>query len=195
MERNMAEINGRVDNGILYVDLAGRIDASNAQDVESGIFALVEANPGNALVLDADDLEYISSAGLRVVLKLRKAFPKLAIINVSSAVYEIFEMTGFTEMVNIRKAFRKLSVDGCEFIARGSNGAVYRYDDETIVKVYFNQDALPEIKHEQENARKAFVLGMNTAIPYDIVRVGEGYGTVAEMLKAKSLSKMIREDP
>ena len=191
----MAEINGRVDNGILYVDLAGRIDASNAQDVENGISALVEANPGNALVLDADDLEYISSAGLRVVLKLRKAFPKLAIINVSSAVYEIFEMTGFTEMVNIRKAFRKLSVDGCEFIARGSNGAVYRYDDETIVKVYFNQDALPEIKHEQENARKAFVLGMNTAIPYDIVRVGEGYGTVAEMLTARSLSKMIREDP
>ena len=191
----MAEVKGRIDQNILYIDLIGRIDASNAQAIDEEISALKAEYPDANLVLDADELEYISSAGLRIILKLRKSNPKLAIINVSSAVYEIFEMTGFVEMVTIKKAFRRLSVDGCEFIAKGSNGAVYRYDEETIVKVYFNQDALPEIKHEQDNARKAFVLGMNTAIPYDIVRIGEGYGTVAEMLTAKSLSKMIIDDP
>ena len=73
-------------------------------------------------------------------------------------------MTGFTDMVTVEKAYQRMSVDGCEFIAKGANGAVYRYDDETILKTYFAKDALPEIKQERENARKAFVLGINTAV-------------------------------
>jgi uncharacterized protein (TIGR02172 family) len=88
-----------------------------------------------------------------------------------------------------------MSVEGCEFIAKGANGAVYRYDDETIVKTYFAKDALPEIKQERENARRAFVLGINTAIPYGIVRVGDGYGTVTELLNAVSVTKLIRNHP
>ena len=88
-----------------------------------------------------------------------------------------------------------MSVEGCEFIAKGANGAVYRYDDETIIKTYFAKDALPEIKQERENARKAFILGINTAIPYGIVRVDEGYGTVTELLNAVSVTKLIKENP
>jgi uncharacterized protein (TIGR02172 family) len=103
-------------------------------------------------------------------------------------------MTGFTDMVKVEKAYRRLSVEGCEFIAKGANGAVYRYDEETIVKTYFAKDALPEILQERENARKVFVLGINTAIPYGIVRVGDGYGTVTELLNAKSITQLIKTD-
>lgn len=191
----MQQITYRVDNDILYIAVSGRVDASNAPDVEKEIFRIKNENPTNHTVIDADYLEYISSAGLRVILKLRKEEPELAIINVSSEVYEILDMTGFTDMITVKKAYRRVSIDGCEFIAKGANGAVYRYDDETIVKTYFNKDALPEIQQERENARKAFVLGVNTAIPYDVVRVGDGYGTVAELLKAKSISKLIKANP
>ena len=104
-------------------------------------------------------------------------------------------MTGFTDMVTIEKAYPKMSVEGCEFIAKGANGAVYRYDNETILKTYFAKDALPEIKQERENARRAFVLGINTAIPYGIVRVGENYGTVTELLNAVSVTKLICDNP
>ena len=185
----------RVDNDILYIALEGRIDASNAAVAEQKIFAIKAENPEKHVVLDADLLEYISSAGLRVVLKLRKECPKLAIINVSPDVYEIFDMTGFTDMVKVEKAYPRMSIEGCEFIAKGANGAVYRYDDETIIKTYFSKDALPEILQERENARKTFVLGVNTAIPYGIVRVGDGYGTVTELLNALSITKLIRKDP
>lgn len=191
----MEQITYRIDKDILYIAVAGRVDASNAPAVEEEIFRIKNENPGKHTVIDADNLEYISSAGLRVILKLRKEEPKLAIINVSPEVYDIFDMTGFTEMVTVEKAYRRLSVDGCEFIAKGANGAVYRYDDETIVKTYYNKDALPEIQQERENARKAFVLGVNTAIPYGIVRVGDGYGTVTELLNAKSISKLIQANP
>ena len=185
----------RIDKDILYIAIEGRIDAGNAASAEEKIFAIKNENPGKHTVIDADALEYISSAGLRVILRLRKEEPKLAIINVASDVYEVFDMTGFTDMVTVEKAYQRMSVEGCEFIAKGANGAVYRYNDETILKTYFAKDALPEIKQERENARRAFVLGINTAIPYGIVRVGDGYGTVTELLNATSVTKLIRNNP
>ena len=175
--------------------MEGRIDASNAAAAEEKIFSIKKENPGKHVVVDADKLEYISSAGLRVILRLRKEEPKLAIINVASDVYEVFDMTGFTDMVTVEKAYPRMSVEGCEFIAKGANGAVYRYDDETIIKTYFAKDALPEIKQERENARRAFILGINTAIPYGIVRVGDNYGTITELLNATSVTKLIRANP
>lgn len=188
----MNKIDFRTDKNILYISLDGRIDASNAADVEKEIGEIRGANPGMHTVLDADTLEYISSAGLRIMLRLRKEEPKLAIINVSPEVYGVFEMTGFTEMITIEKTYWRIDVDNCEFIAKGANGAVYRYDNETIVKQYFNRDALPEIMQERENSRRAFVLGVNTAIPYGIVRIGDGYGSITELLNATSVTKLIR---
>ena len=143
----MTQITYRVDQDILYISVTGRVDASNAPAVEKEIFRIKDENPGKHTVIDADNLEYISSAGLRVILKLRKEEPKLAIINVSPEVYDIFDMTGFTDIVTVEKAYLRMSVDGCEFIAKGANGAVYRYDNETIVKTYYNKDALPESKY------------------------------------------------
>ena len=190
----MKKLEFRTDKDILYISLEGRIDASNAAEVEGEIAEIRKANPGMHTVLDADTLEYISSAGLRIMLRLRKEEPKLAIINVSPEVYGVFEMTGFTEMITIEKTYPKISGEGCEFIAKGANGAVYRYDNETIVKQYFNRDALPEIMQERENSRKAFVLGVNTAIPYGIVRIGDGYGSITELLNATSVTKLMRAD-
>ena len=189
------DVTYRLDKDILYIAVEGRIDASNAPAAEEKIFSIKAANPGKHVVVDADKLEYISSAGLRVILRLRKEEPKLAIINVAADVYEVFDMTGFTDMVTVEKAYQRMSVEGCEFIAKGANGAVYRYNDETILKTYFAKDALPKIKQERENARRAFVLGINTAIPYGIVRVGDSYGTVTELLNATSVTKLIRANP
>ena len=81
----------RLDKDILYIALEGRIDASNAAEAEEKIFSIKNENQGKHTVLDADNLEYISSAGLRVILKIRKEEPKLAIINVAADVYEVFD--------------------------------------------------------------------------------------------------------
>ena len=185
----------RIDKDILYIAVEGRVDASCAAAAEDMIFSIKRDNPGKHTVLDADALEYVSSAGLRVILRLRREDEGLAIINVSEDVYSILDMTGFTDMVTVEKAYKRMSVDGCELIAKGANGAVYRYDEETVLKVYFAKDSLPEIKQERENARRAFVLGINTAIPYGIVRVGDGYGTVTELLNAISVTKLVRNSP
>ena len=174
------------------IELKGRIDSSNAAERETEIQNQLNGFDGE-VIFDASELEYISSAGLRVILRVKKQFPSTRIINCNSEVYEIFDMTGFTEMMNISKAYRKISIDGCEVIGEGANGIVYRTDPDTIVKVYKNHDALEEIHNERELARKAFVMGIPTAIPYDVVQVGEYYGSVFELLNAKSFAKLIRE--
>ena len=52
------------------------------------------------------NLEYLSSAGLRVILRMRRDTADLKIINVNSEVYEIFDVIGFAEMLTVEEAFR-----------------------------------------------------------------------------------------
>lgn len=188
-------MNVKVENNVLFLILEGRIDSANAAAVEAEITEVLAANPHGDVVADAEKLEYISSAGLRVILRLRKEESSLKIINVSPEVYEIFSMTGFSEMMPIEKAYRRISIEGCEVIGQGANGVVYRTDPDTIVKVYRDSNALPDIHKERELARKAFVMGIPTAIPYDVVKVGDTYGSVFELLNAKSFCKLIIAEP
>lgn len=189
----MEEVSGRFDNGVLTIKLSGHIDSANAAEVERAIVELREQNSASLVTVDCDALQYISSAGLRVILRLKKAAGGVELINVQPPVYEVLDMTGFTEMMEVKKAYRVLSVDGCEVIGEGANGRVYRIDPDTIVKVYFRPDSLKEINRERELARTAFVLGVPTAIPYDVVRIeGGGYGSVFELLNAMSFAKLLK---
>ena len=144
------------DNATAHIILDGRIDSTNASLAEKQIFEGINAG-AEKIIIDAENLEFISSAGLRVILKLRKTYKNLEIVGVSPEVYDVFEMTGFTEMLNIQKGYRKLSVDGCEVLGEGSNGIVYRYDPEIVVKVYRNANALNEIERERRLARTALI--------------------------------------
>ena len=182
------------EDKVSRISLEGRIDSANAPEIEKQIFDRMDSS-ADKIIIDAENLEFISSAGLRVILKLRKGCDNIEIIGVSPEVYEVLEMTGFTEMVKVQKAYRRLSVEGCEILGEGSNGVVYRYDPEIVVKVYRNADALDEIQRERQLARRALILGIPTASPFDVVKVGDTYGSVFELLNAKSFSKLIAAEP
>lgn len=181
------------DNLLLY--FSGRMDSVNAPIAQKEIDEILEQNPGKNTIADLDMLEYIASAGLRVFLHLRKKLGSLKIINVSLPVYEVFQVTGFTEILDVSKAYRRISVDDCEIIGKGANGTIYRLDPEIIVKAYRYPDALEDIKREREMAHKAFVLGVPTAISFDIVRINNGYGAVYELLNAYSIAQILKKEP
>lgn len=191
----MEAIKGKNEGGALTLQFIGHIDSANAAAAEAAINEEIAKAPVTSVTIDAEQLGYISSVGLRIILRIKKQFKDTKIVNVCSEVYEVFDMTGFTEMMEVQKAYRKLSVDGCEVIGQGANGKVYRLDPDTIIKVYLNPDSLPDIHRERELARTAFVLGIPTAIPYDVVRVGDGYGSVFELLNAKSFAKIVINEP
>ena len=184
----------RREGSVFYPE--GRIDSVSAPVFGKAVTDALEAEPGLAPVIDFENVSYISSAGLRVLFSLSSRIKgSLSVINTSPDVYETFEITGFTGLLNVRRRMRRLSVEGCEVIGRGGVGTVYRLDDETIVKVYRSSEALPAIVNEQKRAKQAFFRGVPTAISYDIVRVGECYGSVFEMVKARTLNDLYIHEP
>ena len=186
----------KVEGNYIVAFPKDRINSDNARQVEQELMSLIESNPGKELAIDADDLAFVSSAGLRVLLKISSLMSnKLVVRNVGQDLYEIFDMTGFTELVDVRKKLKTISVEGCEVIGKGAYGTVYKVDDDTIVKVYDSADCLPLIETERKKAKQAFIKGIPTAISYDIVRVGDTYGSVFELLRADNLNDVLKENP
>ena len=183
-------------NDVTLISVSGRVDGNNSAELKAKIQEIREANPGGELVIDMDGLEYISSAGLRVMLYFSKEEKgNFRIINVSWEVMEIFSMTGFTDIMSISKKMKEISVEGCELIGRGANGEVYRLDDETIVKLFAETASLDVIEREKALSQKAMTYGIPTAITFEIVKCGSRYGAVFELLNAKTLSGVIKQDP
>ena len=172
--------------------LSGHIDSVNAGEVEQAVMGMDDGSP---MKIDLEQLEYISSAGLRILLRLRKKHPEIELYNASPSVYEILDVTGFTDMMPVARAYRKISIDNAEVIGEGANGRVYRVDPDTVVKVYLNEDSLAEIERERTLARKALILGIPTAISYDVVRVGDHFASMFEMINANSFSKLRSTHP
>ena len=169
----MNEVKAEKEQDRLIIHFSGHIDSNNAPLVEQEVKELLADSLGCEVIIDAEKLEYISSAGLRVLLHVRKQFPNLRVINTNAEVYEILDMTGFTDMIQVEKAYKTVSIEGCEVIGQGANGTIYRIDKDNVVKVYNNADALADIQHEREVARTALILGIPTAISYDVVKVGD----------------------
>ncbi len=93
------------------------------------------------------------------------------------------------------REYREISIDGCPEIGRGAHGIVYRTAPDMLVKVYYETVSLESIQRERKCARWAFVKGIPTAIPFDVVRVGDRYGTVFEKLDAGSSADYIKSSP
>ena len=99
----MLNINKNVENNCLTVALEGRLDTATAPQLEQELKASLDG--AQAVVLDLEKLEYISSAGLRVLLSAQKIMNKqgsMEIRNVNEVIMEIFEVTGFSDILTIK---------------------------------------------------------------------------------------------
>ena len=98
----MLNIAKEVNGSNLKVDLEGRLDTTTAPQLEGELKGSLDGITD--LVLDMTKLEYISSAGLRVLLSAQKIMNKqgsMTIKNVSEEIMEIFEVTGFSDILTI----------------------------------------------------------------------------------------------
>lgn len=183
------------EDGVLEVFLEGRIDSTNVNAFDTEVNALTQETNAKGVAFDCTDLEYVSSAGLRVFMRLRKRFGSLRVDNVSPDVYDIFEVTGFSSLLDVRKALREVDVSGLELLGGGATGNVYRLTDDQMIKVYRPGVTLDDVEVERKVSRQAFLLGIPSAIAFDTVRCGESYGTIYELLNAQTLSERITADP
>ena len=182
----------RQDTDNLRLEIKGRIDSTNAENVYSKVNLMRKQRPGGDVIFDCEGLEYISSAGLRILLMVQKKEPeKIKLINVSQEVNGILDLTGFSELFDISVALRDIS--NLEVRKLGTSGsiALYATNDDNLLKVYSHDTSQDVIEKERNYARAAFMCGVPTLIPYDIVKYNGCYGMLYEFPKATTVSALI----
>ena len=98
----MLNIQKNIEEGRACLSLEGRLDTVTAAEFEDELKGTLP--DASELVLDLGGLEYVSSAGLRVLLAAQKVMMKkggMKVINVNEMVGEVFEVTGFSDILNI----------------------------------------------------------------------------------------------
>ena len=92
----------KIENGSVTLTIAGRLDTTTAPELEKTLDSALDGT--KELVFDMTGLEYMSSAGLRVILKAQKAMNARGIMKltgVNDSIMEIFDITGFLDILTI----------------------------------------------------------------------------------------------
>lgn len=185
-----------LEEKVLTLFMEGELNSYNADNVEKEIDETLKGKAFDKLVLDFSHISYISSAGLRIILKLKQKYNDISIVETSLEVYDIFQMTGFANIMNIKKGLKRIYLSGAEVVGDGYYSTVYRVDKDTIIKVFNRVSDSEQIERELKLAKQAFVLGIPTAISFDIVKVDDGkLGVRYEMLDCMSLRNAIVNYP
>ena len=98
----MLKVNRTVENEKVEISLEGDLDTVTAPEFEAELREVISG--ATSLVLDLEKLEYISSAGLRVLLIAQKAMNpqgEMKVVHVNDSIMDIFEVTGFSEILTI----------------------------------------------------------------------------------------------
>ena len=100
----MLNIEKKLENGALFIALTGELDTLSSPDFEKELEPLLPE--ADSITIDFEKLEYISSAGLRVLLSAQKVMNKqgsMVIRNVKPDIMEIFDVTGFVDILTIEE--------------------------------------------------------------------------------------------
>ena len=216
-EESLLVLKNSEDIGVQMLWLADKL--ANIRSL-AGIFSEKEAELWTMLNQSDPALQcwYYSSVAEIVELQLNKtgAFKEFI-----KHINFIWPGTFDVKKTRYRK-YREVSVDGCRVLGWGAKGTVYRYNDELIVKVFNHNNTYSDVEREVALSRKAFVLGIPTAISFGIVsvvkegihtdssdaskpagspdqrsgaEVGNQYGAMYELLDAETISDHIARNP
>ncbi|MDR3155615.1 MAG: STAS domain-containing protein [Holosporaceae bacterium] len=101
------EVKTEDNSGVIILTPMGRVDTSTAKIFEDSVMAAADTN--GKIAVSFDSIDYISSAGLRVVLmlgkKLKASNGTLVLINMPDKIYSVFKMSGFDKILKICATF------------------------------------------------------------------------------------------
>lgn len=191
---NLQTVTLKQQNNTLYINLPSLLDKNNAPDVLNTINASLNSNI-NSIVLNAEELRYITADGLDVILELKKKYSDITIDNARVGIADTLALYGFDNFININKKYRFISTEGCKIIGEGGHGTIYKISEDTILKVYKDHSPIETINNERLYAKNAFVKGIPTAIAYDVVETKQGYGIIFEIINGMTLGQYLKKYP
>ena len=96
-------MNFKLENDTLIIYLEGQLNSYNAEEVEKEINSIIDGQTFTHLALDFNDLKYISSAGLRIIMALKQRFNDIVLKRVPNDINDIFTMVGFHSIITIER--------------------------------------------------------------------------------------------
>ena len=96
-------MNFKLENDTLTIYLQGRLNSYNSEEVEKEIYSIIDGQTFTHLALDFKDLQYISSAGIRIIMALKQRFNDIVLKRVSSDINDIFTMVGLQSIITIER--------------------------------------------------------------------------------------------
>lgn len=94
----------KLENEVLTIFLEGEINSSNCEKLEECVEILLSKAAVQQLVFDCKKLTYMSSAGFRVILRIKKKIDNTKLIKVCDDVYQVLDMVGFRKAMTVEKA-------------------------------------------------------------------------------------------
>ena len=184
------------DNGLLTIVLPAEISSANASSVEEEIGRAEHLPEAEKILLDAGELTYISSAGLRILMRLLKTTKaEITVRDVSHEIYDIFHMTGLTRLFTVVEKLEYIDTKDADLLGAGVYGSVYRLTPELVMKVYHDDNCREILEKTLENAQRALLAGIPTMLSFKTVRTDKGLGLIYELFEGESMSDVMREDP
>ena len=92
-----------VENETLTIYLEGDVNSYNAEEVETEIDKILSENSFKRIVLDFEHLHYVSSAGIRIIIRIKQQYDDLTLLKTPKQVYDVFQMVGLTSIIKIEK--------------------------------------------------------------------------------------------
>ncbi len=185
------EIRWEETENALHVLLAERIDAASRQELEDKFSKALDGRENVSILINAEKLSYISSAGIRVLVGLRKVSRDIRIFHVSQEIYDILNATGITDMLPVERRIREINVPSADLLIREeSDGEIYRWEEDLAVKIYRAGVSFEEVQRKSLLLGKAASYGVPTTSVYEIVSCGEKTGMIYEYPYGKTLEEL-----
>ena len=92
-----------IENGTLTIFLEGELNSYNSEETEKEIDSILSKGGFKSVRLDMENLVYISSAGLRIIVRIKQRYDDTILVKVPSGVYDVFDMVGFSNLIKIER--------------------------------------------------------------------------------------------
>lgn len=184
-ERFSVTVNGTV------ISVKGLVDGECA----NGLVTAMDAD--NIYVIDFNEVSDIKFAGLRALLRCRKAGRRFSIVNAADNVIERFEDTGVAALINVCRRPKPLRIDNYEEFGGGYISKSYNSEDgDSMLKVYGERVPIDFAIREKNIARAVMLFGIPTPLVGTLYSDGKSSGLDFERIEGKhSLSRIISNEP
>ena len=180
---------------VLTLRFPEKLDTNNAKAFLEEVLLKIEGLPDETMLIgDMDKTEYVSSAGLRILVIISKKHKNFKLINATMSVFDTIDMTGITRFLKTERKIIRIEPIKDEPLAQGSNGSVYVIENDIIVKMFTGKTSEEEINEELYNAKTALSLGVPSVICYSLVSDGENLGIMFERMDSASMSSVVYSD-